>query len=122
MEESNLKKQLRITRDRVLWEKWFLNRGKAIMSDFIELLTFTTIAGLFTKIINDSFGTNYPVGFVLKIAPFIYFGYWVLGRVDFYKIHLIQKENEIAMISNPALYKKVCEMYEEIKKIKEKIC
>ncbi len=114
-----LKPTLRIIRDRILWEKFFFNRGKSIYSDFFELLTITTVVGGFLTLLNYNLHTNFEVGKVMAFVPIVLVVYWLTGRLDYKKIHLIQKENEIAMESNPALYKKICRIDNELKKQKK---
>lgn len=108
---------LRRIRKRILWEKWFFNRGKSIWSDLIELLTLTTIVGLFVDKLNTYFGTNIPISKAMMAVPLVMILYWITGRLDFTRLHLIQIENEIALTANPALFDRIKRMDRRIKKI-----
>lgn len=118
---DSTKKKLRTIRDRILWEKFFFNRGKSIWSDLPELLTLTTVVGLFVNLINNIAHTNFNVGKAMMGVPIVMITYWLTGRGDYKKLHIIQKENEIALMANPALYEKVCKIVEDIKEIKKKL-
>jgi len=121
MEGREIKKKLQEIRDKVLWEKFFFNRGKSIWSDLPELLTLTTIVGLFVDKLNTIFHSNIDVGKTMMGVPIIMVLYWITGRGDYKKLHIIQKENEIQMMANPALYERLCNIVEDLKKIKEKL-
>ena len=116
-----LKRTLQRTRDRGLFEKWFFNRGQSIWSDLFYLITITSLLTILVDKINASFGTNLDVGKVILFTPAIIILYWITGRVDFYILHIIQRENEIALIANPALYEKLCKILKDIEEIKTKV-
>ena len=106
-------KKFRYLRDRFLTEKFFFNRGKSLMSDLFELLTLTTIVGLFVGKLNSNFHTNIDEGTAMTLVIPLMLIYWILGRADAKKLHLIQKENEISTGFNPVIDK----MAERIRKI-----
>ena len=117
----DFKSKLRWTRDRILGVKFLYNRGKSIVSDLFE--TFLAMASIKIVVagINDFFHTNFdPSKAMMIVFPFMVL-YVILGWIDFYKIHLIQKENEIAMNANPALYEKIKAILKNTKKIKKRI-
>lgn len=117
----NLKDKLRKIRDRVLWEKWFFNRGKSIWSELVEIMTVTTIVGLFVERLNNWFGLNIDAGKAMIAVPPLMIIYWITGRIDYKKLHIIQVENEISLKANPALYEKICKILEELQIIKYKL-
>ena len=112
------RKLLRKIRDGILWQKFFFNRGYSIGDDIIKLFTLTTIVGLFIDLINRNFGTQLDVGKAMMAIPLIVIFYWMIGRLDFKKIHIIQKENEIQMQANPALYDKLTNINTTINEMK----
>ena len=112
-------KTFRWLRDRILWEKFYYNRGSSIWDDVIKLITLSTVAGWFTTLLNTNFGTHISVKDAMAIIPFVMILYWISGRIDYFKFHLIQKENEIAMNANPALYDKIKAILKNTKKIKK---
>jgi len=115
--KEKTKDKLRKIRKRGLFEKFFFNRGKSLWSDLIELLTLTTIVGLFVDKVNSAFNMNFDVGRAMIAVPFIVILYWITGRIDYKKLHLIQIENEIAMEANPALYGKIKQLVKWVEKI-----
>jgi hypothetical protein len=117
----DLKHNLRWFRDRFLWQKFLYNRGNSIWSDLFQLMTLSTIMGLFVEKVNQITGTHFSVGFAMMMIPPIMILYWITGNIDFYKFHLIQKENEIAMEANPALYDKIKSILRNTKKIKRQM-
>lgn|SRR3990167_2856726 len=123
MDKATIKKLAKV-RDRILWEKWFINRGKSIWSDIPELLTLTTIVGLFVNQVNSVLNVNLDVGKAMIFTPLVVILYSLTGKTDYKFLHLIQKENEIAMQANPALYEKIRhieQIVEEIKKETDKL-
>jgi len=120
MRKQNIKK-LRRFRDFVLWQKFFYNRGNNILDDFVKLLTLTTIVGLFVDKVNSAFGMTLSVGKAMTFVPLIMVVYWILGRMDYNHMHLVQKENEIGMSANPALYDKIKKISKDVKRIRKRV-
>ena len=112
------KKLLRKLRDWVLWNKFFFNRGDNMMSDFVKLISVSALVGVFVDKINILFNTSFNSGKAMLFIPLLVVFQWIIGRLDFHFCHLIQKENEIQMFANPALYSKLTNINNSINEMK----
>jgi hypothetical protein len=113
-------KRLKKLRDKILWEKFYFNRGKSIVSDIMEIILGMASIRITVQGINGLFHTDLNPDKAMLIIPPLMITYWVLGRFDFKIIHIIQKENEIANEANPSLYNRIKRIDKNINKMHKK--